>query len=552
MTRSIVASLLVCLALSSADFNRTSGLIDIPTAQIMPHLGFRCGVDGSLGLQDLTDTDDLDWNLHFSMGLFDFIEAYAEVYTFENFTAAIGFSHRFLDIDNFSFAWGIHSISYDLNVSEVGRGDSIGWFDDMMYNSDGYEKPFELGSAFIVSTYAVRHNIDITLGLGRGRYVGYGTHSKYFNSNVYREEGGDWGVGLIAGIEVRPVNNVRLMVDGDGRDVNVGLGLRIHPVEVCVALSKLEWYIWPSDTYKPRLSASLSYMNLMEAPRPGIVAGRVLDEDGKPMAAMVGFVDASIPGIRTDAQTGRYEFPHVNAGTYEMYARAEGFESIRRKVNVRGGRAVYHDFRMQPAREPVLPPVPANIHGKVVEAKTGRPLIVDIRVLDTPVALQSDSLGIFDIYDLTPGFYKIEFEALGYETGAYPVQIVAGTTHVLDVRMLQPSDMIRLDGVNFEFNKAVLLPESYPILDNAAALLMNHPDMRVEIQGHTDAIGSAEYNQKLSYMRAFAVRDYLVNTHMVSQGRIVAVGYGEERPVATNATEEGRALNRRVEFFIMK
>lgn len=545
-------SLLVCIALSSADFNRTSGLIDIPTAQLLPHLGFRAGVDGSLGLQDLTDSDDIDWNLHFSMGLFDFIEAYADLYTFENFTAAIGFSHRFLDIDNFSFAWGIHSISYDLNVSELGRGDSIGWFDDMMYNSGGYEKPFELGSAFVVSTYALHRNVDVTLGLGRGRYVGYGTHSKYFNSNFYRDEGGDWGIGLIAGIEARPVNGLRIMLDGDGRDINVGMGLRVHPVELCVALSKLEWYIWPSDTYKPRLSASLSYMNLMEAPRPGMIAGRVLNDEGKPMAAMVGFVDGSIPGVRTDAVTGRYEFPRVAAGAHEMYARAEGCESIRRKVNVRSGRAVYQDFRMQMVRAPVAPAVPAIIHGKVIEAKTGRPLIVDIRVLGSPVALESDSLGIFDIYDLAPGFYKIEFEALGYETAAYPVEIVAGTTHVLDVRMLQPSDIIRLDGVNFEFNKAVILPESYPVLDNAAALVMNHPDMRVEIQGHTDAIGSAEYNRKLSYMRAYAVRDYLVDKHMISQARLVSVGYGEERPVATNNTEEGRALNRRVEFFITK
>ncbi|MBE0434056.1 OmpA family protein [candidate division WOR-3 bacterium] len=486
------------------------------------------------------------------MGLFNIVEAYADVYTFDDFTAAIGFCHRFLEIDNFSLAWGIHSISYDLNVSEVGRGDSVGWFDDMMYNSGGYEKPFELGSAFVVSTFSLHSSVDLTLGLGRGRYVGYGTHSRYVNSNFYRDEGGDWGIGLIAGVEARPMDNLRIMLDGDGRDVNLGLGLRIHPVEVCVALSKLEWYIWQSDTYKPRLTASLSYMNLMEKPRPGMVAGRVLDESGKPMPAMVGFVDTSIPGVRTDSETGRYEFPRVDAGTYEIYARADGYESARRKVNVRSSRTVYHDFRMQPEREPVVPPLPASLHGKVVEAKTGRPLIVDIRVLDAPVALKSDSLGIFDIYNLPPGFYKIRFDAVGYETGIYPVQVVAGTTHTLDVPMLQPSDIIRLDGVNFEFNKATLLPESYPMLDNAAAVLMNHPDMRVEIQGHTDAIGSAEYNMQLSYMRANAVRDYLVAVHMISQARLIPMGYGESRPVATNNTEEGRAQNRRAEFFILR
>ncbi len=550
MKRVLSVLLLVTVVPCMASFNRTSGLVDIPTARVLPHLGFRVGADGSLGLQDLGE--DADYNVHMSMGLFDVLEAYVDIYTIDDFTAAVGFCHRFFDHDNLSFAWGVHSISYSLDVSEVGHGDSVGWYDDLLYNNASYEKPFELGSAFVLATYALRHNVSMTAGIGRGRYVGYGSQSKYFNSNLYHEEGGDWAVGLFTGIEFAATENIRFMIDADGRDLNIGFGLRFRPVEFCFALTKAEWYVWTSDNYKPRLTASLSYLNMTEKPRPGIIAGKVVDEQGNPMSAMVGFVNGSIPGMMTDPATGRYEFSAVPAGVYEMYARCKGRESSLAKIRLRSGRAIYQDFRMYAPREPVKPPAPASLHGKVTDTRAGSPLVADITVLGTDIILESDSMGIFDIYDLPPGLYKVQVEAIGYETAVYPVTVSAGATQLLDVRMLQPADIVVLHGVKFEYNKATLLPESFPILDDAAALLMNHPEMRVEVQGHTDATGSDEYNRKLSYMRANAVRAYLVDVHMISQVRLVPVGYGESRPVATNTTEEGRAQNRRVEFFILK
>lgn len=543
--KNVLLLCIICMLPLSADFNRTSGLIDIPTANILPHLGFRAGIDGSMGLQDMID--DTEMNLHVSLGLFDIAEAYVDIYTFADFTAAMGFCHRFYGTDRFGLAWGLHTISYDPDISEVGRGDSAGWFDDMMYNYEAYEKPFELGSAFLLATYALTDNVDATLGIGRGRYVGYGTHSKYFNTNVFRDEGGDWGVGLIAGIEVRFLDQFRFMLDGDGRDMNIGFGYRFTPVELNIALSKVEWFIWTSEDYKPRLSASISYLNMHEDKGPGTIAGKVIDELGNPMSAQVGFVDDTIADTRTNPGSGAFSFPSLESGSYEVYAYAPGYQAARSKIKVRGGRTAYHEFKMKP--EPVPP---GYIHGKIVEAETDRPLIVDLTVLETGYKTTSDSLGVFDIPGLLPGMYKIQADAIGFETGVYPVTIAPGSERVLDMRMLKPSDVIRLYGINFEFNKATLLPESYPIIDEAAAIVMNHPDMKVEIQGHTDAIGSAEYNLQLSYMRANAVRDYLVEVHEISPERLYLMAYGESRPVEPNTTEQGRYKNRRVEFFIIK
>jgi len=104
-----------------------------------------------------------------------------------------------------------------------------------------------------------------------------------------------------------------------------------------------------------------------------------------------------------------------------------------------------------------------------------------------------------------------------------------------------------LRGVHFDFDKASLRPEGKPILDEAANILNEHPEVRVEVQGYTDGIGSAEYNLGLSDRRAATVRDYLVGQG-VAADRLTTRGFGKSDPVASNDTEEGRAQNRRVEL----
>ena len=101
--------------------------------------------------------------------------------------------------------------------------------------------------------------------------------------------------------------------------------------------------------------------------------------------------------------------------------------------------------------------------------------------------------------------------------------------------------------IHFEFDKDIIRPESFPILDAVAEVLQKNPDMRIEIQGHTDNKGSAKYNAKLSDRRAASVRKYLVS-HGVAADRLVSHGYGLSRPLVPNDTEQNRALNRRVQF----
>ena len=107
--------------------------------------------------------------------------------------------------------------------------------------------------------------------------------------------------------------------------------------------------------------------------------------------------------------------------------------------------------------------------------------------------------------------------------------------------------VLRLRGVNFSFDKANIRGEDEVLLDEAARMLEMCGSKSVRIEGHTDATGPEAYNQGLSQRRAQAVTNYLVGRGVASS-RLQAVGRGEGEPVASNATREGRALNRRVDF----
>lgn len=110
---------------------------------------------------------------------------------------------------------------------------------------------------------------------------------------------------------------------------------------------------------------------------------------------------------------------------------------------------------------------------------------------------------------------------------------------------------IRLNNIFFDFDKATLRPESHAELNRILPLFRQYPGLRVELSGHTDSRGSDTYNERLSDARAKAVRNYLISKGL-NAARTEAIGYGEQQPVADNESDEGRQLNRRVEFKILE
>ena len=147
--------------------------------------------------------------------------------------------------------------------------------------------------------------------------------------------------------------------------------------------------------------------------------------------------------------------------------------------------------------------------------------------------LDSDGDGVYDYEDVCPTIAGIK-ENLGCP------EIKKEVRNLLKKAM---------SGIEFEFNKATIKPNSYEILDQVAQVFIENPIFIVEVQGHTDNVGNDEYNLDLSERRAQAVRTYLVNKGVPAE-RLTAKGYGPHKPITTNDTAEGRAINRRVEFSI--
>ncbi|MGD2184728.1 MAG: OmpA family protein [Desulfobacterales bacterium] len=131
-------------------------------------------------------------------------------------------------------------------------------------------------------------------------------------------------------------------------------------------------------------------------------------------------------------------------------------------------------------------------------------------------------------------------------------KIIAGKRYRLrGLQSIVDSDFIPRAGalINFDFNSDQIQPLSYPLLDEfGKALKSGLADGSFIVAGHTDSVGTTEYNKDLSIRRANAVADYLMAEHGIESSRLTLKGYGEIKPIASNENEKGRSLNRRVEF----
>jgi outer membrane protein OmpA-like peptidoglycan-associated protein len=110
--------------------------------------------------------------------------------------------------------------------------------------------------------------------------------------------------------------------------------------------------------------------------------------------------------------------------------------------------------------------------------------------------------------------------------------------------------IIRLRAIQFPVGQSIIMPDNYGLLSKVQRAIRTFGEPDVVIEGHTDSTGSDEVNEHLSQQRAESVRDYLVANKTLAEEKIVAIGYGSKRPLASNETAEGRAINRRIDVVI--
>ncbi|WP_018344726.1 OmpA family protein [Cytophaga aurantiaca] len=208
--------------------------------------------------------------------------------------------------------------------------------------------------------------------------------------------------------------------------------------------------------------------------------------------------------------------------------------------------------------------LPITIKGVIKDADTGLPIVTSIQLTDANgelvAVVQANDKGMYSfvVHNAAATQYTLSAEKDGYgfvnKTFNVPGQTSSAQeiTQNLALKKLAVGNIYVLRNIYFDFDKATLKQASNKELNNLLQLLEKNPGMQIEISGHTDSKGSDEYNRVLSKRRAQAVVNWLVSKG-ISKDRLSYEGYGETRPLASNDDEEdGRELNRRTEFKIIK
>ena len=216
-------------------------------------------------------------------------------------------------------------------------------------------------------------------------------------------------------------------------------------------------------------------------------------------------------------------------------------------------------FRVKLPKEAKPRPV-VTIEGIVRDADNN-PVSADIKYerlsdgKNLGIATSNPKTGYYSIVLPTGEKYGYSISKKGYLFHSGHIDLTNAdefTTYKKDIELkpVAVGSQIVLHNIFFEFNSAELQPESIGELKRLLKLMKDNPNIRVEIAGHTDSVGTKGYNKKLSQERAQSVANWLIENG-IDRNRIVAKGYGEEKPIADNGTEEGRAKNRRVTFTIL-
>ncbi|MCQ2226511.1 MAG: OmpA family protein [Bacteroidales bacterium] len=274
-------------------------------------------------------------------------------------------------------------------------------------------------------------------------------------------------------------------------------------------------------------------------------------------------LDGKVVAVRTDdksvfkpvkANDGRYDFRLPIGHVYNIIANANNFAENQFLFKAEGD-IIFSEFE----REIALDPKKITYRISVIDADTKEPLNANVKFnnknRDEQVGLKAQemaagkreaSLRLNDTYELVAdGVSNYSF---------YASEItVDGKSQQLNIELipLKANSAVRLNNINFATASADIMPESYPELDLVVKLMKENPMLRFEISAHTDNVGAAQYNIKLSEKRAESVTAYLVENG-IDIDRLEPKGYGMSKPIVDNNSEENRAQNRRVEFMLIE
>ena len=268
-------------------------------------------------------------------------------------------------------------------------------------------------------------------------------------------------------------------------------------------------------------------------------------------------VDGISPISLKSTSAGKFDTKLPETDKYVINASASGYLPYNETFAlplINADTTISVDIYLAPIAKPLV------LSGRVYNKKTNQPITAKIDMIvkpDRQNVIRVDAVnGDFSQQVGKKGWYVMTATAEGYINAADSLEIGAdeNVNQYSKDLYLQPIEVgltVKLKNIYFDNDKTTLKPESFVELRKVLDFLTANPKIAVEIAGHTDSNGSDEHNQALSQGRSEAVVEWLI-TQGVDVSRLSARGYGESKPIDTNATKEGQANNRRVEFTVVK
>ena len=322
-----------------AENEKISGYIDIPTARTAQP-GLYLNLTGSYALGEDPYSVDVNGIIGLSINNLEF---YLSGFTLNSWV--LDFKYTVLK-KNMSFAFGVDRIAYQKYITPVGSGESTGYTDERYIT-----RPPEWFSAYVVGTFPLGNFLEATVGLGRGKFVGYGPRSRYFNIDYFFNREGvipvsgthpEYAVGLFGGVRIKFTPFASLVIEEDGRDVNTGLVLGNDRINVHLTLTKLEQITdLPMANVRMDLSVGAQMMPILER-KTGFIVFRIYDQKSKsPLPALVKFYNVKgklVMKINVPPEgIVRKEIP---AGRYRIRIESKGYRPKTGRLHIRENKKI--------------------------------------------------------------------------------------------------------------------------------------------------------------------------------------------------------------------
>lgn len=267
--------------------------------------------------------------------------------------------------------------------------------------------------------------------------------------------------------------------------------------------------------------------------------------DNKPVSGTMTVLENSTEIQKTIVNNGTFNLDLKSGKTYKLDMSSDNYPTVSKTVELPVNKSLNNiNFEVEYV---------SAVKGTVTDQATGAGVNSTIIISKNGVVEQTISAnGLYNLKLQQGAVYQLEYKAEGYYNKKVNADLSKEDFAEVNIQLEKiKKEAFNLGAINFESGKSVISSSSLPVLDEFIVRLKDNPDLKFEISGHTDNVGSPVSNRKISGARAQSCVDYMISKGIAAD-RLKPVGYGQDQPLVPNTTQENKAKNRRVEANILK